>query len=327
MDFSLSLNLADISKADNLDKEKIYDILVIGAGPAGLNGALYGKRKGLNVAILSKNKGGQVISTSLVENYLGISDLEGEDLAKKFLEHVDELDIPIIEGYSVVDHFVEGKIHNLILDSGEGYKAKAILIAMGSNPRKLSIPKEDELLGKGVSYCAICDGPFFKDKDVFVAGGGNAAVEAAIDLAKFASSVTLVQRSVLRADQILIDRLYENPKIKVLLKTRVLEVLGENNVSGIIIEDSENGERKELKGQGLFIEIGSIPNTMPFDNKLNLNDKGEIIVSEKKETNIKGIYAAGDVTDSLYKQIITSASDGATAALAINEYINQTNFN
>lgn len=327
MDFNLSFSVENTpSSSKLLEQNKLYDSLIIGAGPAGLNAAIYAKRKGLDVAIVSKNKGGQIQDTSSVDNYLGIYDITGEGLAEKFLSHVSKLDVPILDNVEIVDYFSDNLVHNIVLSSGEIYKSKTLLIATGSSPRHLSVPGEIKLTGRGVSYCAICDGPLFSGLDVFVAGGGNSAVEAAIDLAKVVGSVTLVHRSQLRADKILVDQLYSNPKIKVLLKTKILDILGESLVEGLLVENLDTQEKSTLKGQGIFVEIGHIPNTKPFDKLLRLNEIGEIITGNKKETSIPGIFAAGDVTDSLYKQIIISAGEGATAALSINEYINQNKF-
>ncbi len=325
MDLSFSFRMDDL-KNISLEQDKVYDFLVVGAGPAGLNAAMYGKRKGLDVAVISKKKGGQIVDTSIVDNYLGLYGLTGEALAGKFLGHLADLEVPVLENTEVVDYFSQGLLHNVVLSTGEIYQARALLIATGSRPRLLSVPGESRFFGEGVSYCAICDGPLFKDTDVFVAGGGNSAVEAALDLAKLANSVTIVHRSEFRADKILVDKLAANPKIKIFLQTKITEIVGEKKMTGLLIEDLKTGENQVLKGSGIFIEIGNIPNTAPFDKILKLNERGEIITNSKKETNIQGIFAAGDVTDSLYKQIIISAGDGAVAALAINEYINQTEF-
>lgn len=327
MDFNLSFNVGNtFSSSDLLQKDKLYDSLIIGGGPAGLNAAIYAKRKGLDVAIISKKKGGQILDTSSVDNYLGIYDITGEGLAEKFLGHVSKLEVPILDNVEITDYYSDNLIHNVVLSNGDIYKSKTLLIATGSRPRPLYIPGETEFAGRGVSYCAICDGPLFTGNDVFVAGGGNSAVEAAIDLAKTAASVTLVHRSELRADKVLIDQLYSNDKINVILKTKILEILGENKMNGLLVENTETMEKKTLKGNGIFIEIGHIPNTSPFDKLLKLNERGEIITDDKKETSIPGIFAAGDVTNSPYKQIIISAGEGATAALAINEYINKNRF-
>ena len=309
--------------ASKVSADMLYDLLVIGGGPAGLNAALYAKRKGLSTCILTKRKGGQLLDTSTVDNYLGIRETSGENMVEEFLQHLATLDVPIKDEADVVAYAFEDGNHQLKLSSGELYRAKTILISTGSNPRHLDVIGEDTYAGKGVAYCAICDAPLFKGKDVFIAGGGNSAVESALDLAKVAKSVTLVHRSQLRADRILTDKLYENPKISVHLETQILEIFGDDAMKGIRVMDKKTGEELKLHADGIFIEIGHIPNLGPFKELLTLNDKGEILVDEKNRTSISGIYAAGDVTSIPYKQIIIAASDGAKAALAANEYLNQ----
>lgn len=327
MKLNLSFNLdSGTGKKSALDQEHLYDLLIIGSGPAGLNAALYGARKGLKVGVLGMKKGGQVLDTSTVDNYIGVEDATGEGLAERFAAHVQKLQVSLLEETEVIDYFQEGKFHNVVLSTGESYKAKTMIIATGSKPRKLDVPGEKEYAGKGVAYCAICDGPLFKDKDVFVAGGGNSAVEAVLDLSKHARSVTLVHRSQLRADQILIDQMNEDPKITVHLKTKILEIVGEKAMTGLKVEDADTGETKILEGDGIFIEIGYLPNTGPFKKHVELSDRGEILTDHRKATNIPGLFAAGDVTSFPYKQIVIAASDGAVAALAANDYIHQTQF-
>lgn len=324
MKLNLSFNLdSGAGKKSALNPETLYDLLIIGSGPAGLNAALYGARKGLKVGVLGMKKGGQVLDTSTVDNYIGVEDATGEGLAERFAAHVQKLQVPVLEETEVIDYFQEGKHHNVVLATGESYRAKTIVIATGSKPRKLDVPGEKEYAGKGVAYCAICDGPLFKDKDVFVAGGGNSAVEAALDLSKHARSVTLVHRSQLRADQILIDQMTADPKITVHLKTKILEITGEKAMTGIKVEDADTGETKVLDGDGIFIEIGYLPNTGPFKKHVALSERGEILIDERKATSLPGLFAAGDVTSFPYKQIVIAASDGAVAALAANDYIHQ----
>ncbi|TJX15920.1 FAD-binding protein [Tissierella creatinini] len=305
-----------------LNKDTLYDVLVIGGGPAGLNAALYSKRKGANVGIISKDLGGAILDTSSVENYLGYTSLGGAELAEKFKEHVSELDVPIDEFTSVEAIKLNDGIKELILGDGTSYRARAVIIATGSKPRKLGVPGETEFAGKGVCYCAICDGPFFTDEEVIVAGGGNSAVEAAIDLSKIASKVTIVHRSQFKADQILIDQLSRIENVEVHLNTEIREILGNKFVSGVKLFDKAENKEFTIEASGIFIEIGYTPNSAPFKDILELNEKSEIIVDSVGRTNVEGIYAAGDVTDTPYKQIIISASEGAKCALAANDYLN-----
>lgn len=326
MSFNFQVDLKkgfSFNSASKVSEEVLYDLIVIGGGPAGLNAALYAKRRGLSTCILTKRKGGQLLDTSMVDNYLGIREISGENMVEEFLQHLGTLEVPIKDEAEVMAYTFENGSHRLKLLSGELYKAKTILISTGSNPRHLDVLGEDTYAGKGVAYCAICDAPLFKGKDVFIAGGGNSAVESALDLAKLAKSVTLVHRSQLRADRILTDKLYEDPKIKVYLETQILEIFGDDAMKGIRAMDKKTGEELKLHADGIFIEIGHLPNLGPFKDLLALNEKGEILVDEKNRTSISGIYAAGDVTNIPYKQIIIAASDGAKAALAANEYLNQ----
>ncbi len=326
MSFKLNLDFGSTfatSSQNTLNPEIVYDILVVGGGPAGLNAALYASRKGLTTGILTKRKGGQILDTSDVDNYLGIKTISGEGLVHEFLSHVDQNGIPVLSDVEVLGVTAEAGVHSLSLDNGEVYRARALIVATGSKPRTLGVPGESEYSGKGVSYCAICDGPFFKGREVFVSGGGNSAAEAAIDLAKFAAKVTIVHRSQFRSDKVLTDQLYSNPKISVMLGTTITEVIGDGTFKGLKARDNSTGEEKTIKGDGLFVEIGHDPFTGPFGKILSLNGHGEIIVSQKNETNVPGIFAAGDVTEVPYKQIVIAASDGAKAALSASEYLNR----
>ena len=321
MDLNLNFNLKT-KEAVPFDHSQIYDIIVVGGGPAGLNAALYSKRKGNKVAIIAGQLGGQVVNTSVVENYLGYETLSGEDLVDSFVSHVQSLQVPTLE-YVMVDNIIsEDGIHRLILTDGTEAKTKTVILATGSQSRKLAVPGEEELAGRGVAYCAICDAPLYKGKDVLVAGGGNAAVEAAIDLSKVANSVTVVHRSKFRADQVLLDQMATRENVQVHLETQILEIAGEDFVTNVLAKDKTQNTLVEIPGDGIFIEIGHIPNTDTFKDVVALNDHGEVMVDEKCRTNIPGIFAAGDMTTTPYKQIIIATAQGATAALAANDYLN-----
>lgn len=322
-DFNFNLN-ASSNEGKHLSKEELYDILVIGGGPAGLNAALYSKRKGAKVGLLATSLGGQVSDTSSVENYLGFPSLSGGGLVQKFNDHVKTLEIPMATEVFVDSIAVseDQREKTVTLTSGESYRAKALILATGSKSRKLGVKGESELAGRGVAYCAICDGPMYRDKVVVVAGGGNSAVEAAIDLSKIAKFVTIVHRSQFRADKIVTDQLDKIENISVMLNTPILEILGGDLVKGIRVLDQTSGTESELFTEGVFVEIGYTPNTAPFQNLIELNERGEIVVDSYNRTNIEGIFAAGDVTTIPYKQIILSAADGAKSALAANDYLN-----
>lgn len=321
---SIEINLHRKNELTGYTEDKIYDLLILGAGPAGLNAALYAKRKGLETIIIAKDKGGQVMDTSSVENYLGFPSLTGEGLVKKFLEHVEELKVPILEYEEVerIQNDTDSSVKAVMLKNGKTLKTKTVIIATGSKPRRLGVPGEKEFSGKGVCYCAICDGPLFAEEEVIVAGGGNSAVEAALDLSKIASKVTVVHRSQFRADKILVDQLIQKPNVEIKLATDILEVYGDKFMSGIKVLNKENSNEYSIEAAGLFVEIGYLPNSEMFADFLELNSRNEIVVDKHGMTSIPGVFAAGDVTDTPYKQIIMSAADGAKCSLAANDYIN-----
>lgn len=320
-DFSFSLDQTGVAEPT---PETLYDFLVIGGGPAGLNAALYAKRKGLEVGVLTRQIGGQVVNTSSVDNYLGTKFATGEQLVNNFKEHVFELSVPVAE-YVDVEELIPGDethYHEVRLTDGKVFRSRTLLLATGTNHRKLGVEGEDRLAGRGVAYCAICDAPLYKNKNVIIAGGGNSAVEAALDLAKVANHVTLVHRSQFRADKILVDELFENDKIDIHLQTQILSIEGEDFMTHIRALKKETGEEIQVYADGIFVEIGNIPNSQLFEGLVDLNENNEIIVDTRCATNIPGIFAAGDVTDVAYKQIIIATSDGAKAALSANDYIN-----
>ncbi len=302
--------------------EKIYDVLVIGGGPAGLNAAIYSKRKGNDVVIVAMQVGGQMMNTGVVENYLGTKSLSGPELTMQFKEHVEDLEIPIMEYVGVEKLEKDGDLHLITLTDGQILKTKVVIIAIGGQPRKLGVKGEEEFAGLGVAYCAICDGPLYRGKDVIIAGGGNAAVEAAVDISKITNSVTIVHRSEFRADDIILDELKKCDNVTVHIQSPIQEILGDEFVTGVVALNKKTGKEFTVKADGVFIEIGYIPNTQMFKGILELDERGAIIVDEKGRTNVAGIYAAGDITNSPYNQIITAASDGAVCALAANEYLN-----
>lgn len=304
------------------EKTKLWDLIIIGGGPAGLNGALYAKRKGLTVGLISKNIGGQLHNTTIVDNYIGLNDITGENLSNEFLAHVKRLEVPIYQDVYVESIHKTDYVFNINLSSGEILQSKTVLITTGGNPRKLEVPGENEFANKGVSYCATCDAPFFKDKHVIVAGGGNSAAEAVIDLSKWASKVTVVHRSQWRADKILLEKLKEIPGLTVHLNTQIQQVNGNSMMTSLKVFDKTLNKTFDIEAEGLFVEIGLVPNSQLVKNLVKLNEKEEIIVDENQMTSLDGLFAAGDVTNQPYKQIIISASEGAKAALSITQYIN-----
>jgi alkyl hydroperoxide reductase subunit F len=299
----------------------MYDLMIIGGGPAGMTAAVYTARKKLNALLLSKDLGGQVNWIFGVENYMGYQFIEGPQLIKKFEEQVKQFPIDIKIGESVtsfsrIDGGFEARTNN-----GETYQAKAVLIATGKRPRPLNVPGEEKLRGRGVTYCATCDGPLFADMEVAVIGGGNSALEVVDDMVKIASHVYLVSLTPLTGDQVLIDRVKDARNLTMFLEHEVTEITGEKLVDGIKIRDLKTKQERELQVSGVLIEIGLIPSSGVVKGVAALNRKGEIEVTCNNETNVPGLFAAGDVTSVPEKQIVVAAGEGAKAALQAHRYL------
>lgn len=304
-------------------KDKHWELIIIGAGPAGLSAALYSGRGKIKTLVIDKSAipGGQIATTSLIEDYPGVKALSGEELGRIMMEQAKEFSA----NFSFNEEVKEVDLHNKIVKTDKGeYKAKAIIIATGAVERKLNVPGEKELKGRGVSYCAVCDAPFFKDKEVIVVGGGNSALDESLYLSKFVKKLYIVhRRDKLRADKVLQERAFANPKIEFIWNTEVKEIKGKDKVEGVVLYNKKTGEEKEMKVDGIFIYIGMLPNTKMFKGQLEMDERGYIITNERMETNIPGVYAVGDVRKSPVKQAITAASDGAIAALMAEKYIEE----
>jgi alkyl hydroperoxide reductase subunit F len=301
----------------------MYELIIIGGGPAGMTAAVYAARKKLNTLLISYNIGGQGLNTWLIENYMGYQFIEGRELMQKFEEQVKQFSTSVkvevgktVEKLSRVDGGFEVRTHN-----GVTYQAKAVILATGKRPRKLNVPGEDELLGKGVTYCAICDGPVFADVKVAVIGGGNSALEAADDMIKIAEHVYLISLTPLTGDQILIDKVKSAGNLTIFLEHEVLEIKGEGRVEGVRIRDLKSKQEKELAINGIFIEIGLMPNSELVKELVAPNRLGEILVDCGNETGVPGFFAAGDVTSVPDKQIVIAAGEGAKAALQAHRYL------
>lgn len=293
-----------------------YEVIIIGAGPAGLTAALYASRAGMKVAILEKAApGGKLVKTHRIENYPGISSIGGADLAYQMYEHATEFGAEYLYG-DVVEVVDEKEYKRVICDDGTEYTAKAIIVATGTVERMLKIPHEEEMIGRGVSYCAVCDGSFFKDKVVTVIGGGNAALEEALYLTQFVKKLYIViRRDVFRAEEKVQREVENDPKIEVITKHVPKEiVVTDNQVSGLYIENVDTRELVLLETAGIFPYIGSDP-AIGFLKNLPIDaDKGYLLVDENMETSIKGIYACGDIRKKQLRQVVTAVSDGAIAA-------------
>lgn len=301
--------------------DTLYDVLIIGGGPAGLSAALYAARKLLKTLILTKDIGGQVTWAYDVDNYLGFTQMDTADLVTRFEEHVDKYELEKQVGVDVTRGVLAGKIKQVITSGNEVYFAKTVIIATGKRPKRMGVPGEEEFTGKGVAYCATCDAPLFAGLDVAVAGGGNSALEAALDLAKVANQVYVVSLTPLTGDQILQDKVTGTENIKLFLEHEVTRIMGESGVEAAEIQPVKGGEVLKLSVSGVFVEIGLRPNSEMVVDTLNLNQAGEIVVDAECHTGLAGVFACGDVTDVPFKQIVVAAGEGAKAALSAHKYI------
>ncbi|MDU2583825.1 MAG: thioredoxin-disulfide reductase [Anaerococcus prevotii] len=308
----------------------MYDIIIIGGGPAGLTAGLYAGRSKLKTLIIEKAvAGGQISGTAFVENYPGsIDEATGMGLSERMLEQAEEFCDIKYEDVKEVE--LEGKVKKIKTDGGE-YEAKVVIISSGATHRKLDVPGEKEFANKGVSYCATCDGPFYTGLDIFVVGGGDSALEEATYLTKFGKSVTIIhRRDEFRASGVVVDKIKENPKIKLELDAVVKEIKGDKEAESLIIENTKTGETKELKSGdnspiGVFIFIGYIPQTEIFEGKIKMNH-GYILTDEDMKTNIEGVFAVGDTREKKVRQMVTAAGDGCIAAVLANRYLEGSNW-
>ncbi len=298
-----------------------YDVVVIGGGPAGASAAIYTTRKGMKTAVLAERIGGQVQDTKGIENLISVPYIEGPELSGQLSKHMDEYDIKVLDNRRVEK--IEGEKGNftLTLNSPEALKAKTVIVATGAKWRELNVPGEKEYIGRGVAFCPHCDGPYYKGKDIAVIGGGNSGVEAAIDLAGIVKSVTLIEFAEdLKADQVLIKKLQSLSNTKVIKNTKTNEVIGNGEkVTALEIENRNSGDKTKLELDGVFVQIGLVPNSAFLNGLVETNRYGEIVVNEKCKTSTEGIYAAGDVTTVPYKQIVISMGEGAKAGLTVFE--------
>ena len=305
-------------------KKTKFDVVIIGAGPSGYTAGIYCSRAGYDTLILSGIlPGGQLVNTTEVENYPGFEKgIMGPDLMIEMRKQTQRMGTTIVDDEVVNVDFRDTPFK--ILTASEEYEGKAVIIATGANPRKLGLEGEKTFAGKGVSYCATCDGPFFRNLELIVAGGGDSAIEEATFLTKFATIVHLVhRRSELRASKIMQERAFNNDKIKFIWDSEIIDIQGDQKMQKAIIKNIKTNEQTTLDVGGLFVAIGHEPNTKLFKNQIDLDDDGYIILKNKTHTNIEGVFAAGDVHDRSYRQAITAAGFGCMAAIDVDKYLTE----
>ena len=299
----------------------MYDLIIIGAGPAGMTAAVYAARQKAETLVLARDVGGQLNWTLGIENYMGYQFIEGIELIRKFEEQVRKFPIDIKIGQAIEsiirvhDGFEIGDV------DGAKYLGRTAIICSGKRPRMLNVPGEEMLRGRGLTYCEVCDGPLFQDMDVAVIGGGNSALEAAIDMTKIARHIYLVSLTPLTGDHILKEKAIEASNITIMTEHETMEVLGDGMVSGIRVKDIKSEQEQVMGVGGVFVEIGLIPNSDFVRGMLTLNEFGEILINCACETGVPGLYAAGDVTNVPAKQIVVAAGEGAKAALQAHQYL------
>jgi thioredoxin reductase (NADPH) len=303
-----------------------YDLVVIGAGPAGLTAAIYGARSGLSVLVLERSApGGQAATTDLIENYPGFPEgVYGPELTEAMQKQAGKFGATFKSIENVTG--IEKKDHDYVVKIGDAqrYAAKAVIVASGADPVKLGVSGEDILVGKGVSYCAVCDGAFFKGAEVAVVGGGNSAVEEAIYLTRYAKKVYLIhRRNRFRADKILVDRALAHPQIEAVMESVVESIVGEKAVTGVKVKNVSTGQTRTLPIEGIFIYAGYRPNTDFLKGMVPLDESGSMITDAEMATGVPGIFAAGDVRHKGLRQVVTAVGDGATAAFWAEKYIEE----
>lgn len=312
-------NLLNIDS--KIDVREVFDVVIVGAGPAGMSAAIYAIRKNLKTLIIAGDVGGQLGTTYEVGNYPGFEMISGPTLVQQFESHMDKYGIQKLVGEKVTELSISGNCKVLHTASGREIRSRSIIIATGAFKRKLNIPGETEFSGKGVVYCSTCDGPLFKDMDVAIIGGGNSGLEAAIEMNGLARKVYLVSRTEFTGDQVLQDKVNNAERVESLVLHDPLEISGAIQTESLSVKNLDTGDVRKLEVQGVFIEIGLYPNSDFVLDFLSTNERGEIKVDSRGRTGVSGIFAAGDVTDSHDKQIVIAAGAGANAALGAFEYL------
>lgn len=324
------LDTSGIEKAaEKISAKAAFDVLVVGGGPAGSAAAIYAARKGIRTGVAAERFGGQVLDTMSIENFISVQETEGPKLASALEAHVRQYDVDIMNlqrASSLVPAKNTGDLHEIRFESGATLKSKTVILATGARWREMGVPGEQEYKAKGVCFCPHCDGPLFKGKRVAVIGGGNSGVEAAIDLAGIVSHVTLLEfDSKLRADAVLQRKLFSLPNVDVITSALTSEVKGDGQkVTGLVYKNRDNGEFTSVGLEGIFVQIGLLPNTDWLKGTVELSPRGEIIVDARGETSLPGVFAAGDVTTVPYKQIVIAVGEGAKASLSAFDHLIRT---
>jgi thioredoxin reductase (NADPH) len=307
-----------------VSEEKIYDIIIAGAGPAGMTAAVYASRANLSTLMIERGvPGGQMANTEEVENYPGFDHILGPELSTKMFDHAKKFGAEY--AYGDIKEVIDGEEYKTIVAGKKEYKARAVIITTGAEYKKIGVPGENELGGRGVSYCAVCDGAFFKERELVVIGGGDSAVEEGVYLTRFASKVTIIhRRDELRAQKILQQRAFENEKIDFIWNHTVKEIHEQDGKVGkLTLVNTQNGEEMEFKADGVFVYVGMLPLSKPFESLGITNENGYIETNERMETKVKGIFAAGDIREKMLRQIVTATGDGSIAAQSAQHYIEE----
>jgi alkyl hydroperoxide reductase subunit F len=313
---------ASVRQAAELDKKDVFDVLIVGGGPAGAAAAIYAARKGISTGVVAERFGGQVLDTLAIENFVSVKETEGPQFATALEQHVKSYDVDIMDVQRAAA-LVPGALNEIKLANGATLKARTIVLATGARWREVNVPGEREYRNHGVAYCPHCDGPLFKGKRVAVIGGGNSGVEAAIDLAGIVKEVTLLEFGAeLRADAVLQRKLHSLPNVTVITQAQTTEITGNGKqVDGLVYTERQSGASKRIELEGVFVQIGLVPNTEWLKGTVELSRHGEVVVDAKGQTSVPGVFAAGDVTTVPYKQIVIAVGEGAKAALSAFDHL------
>ena len=321
----LVLDTSAFTQSPPPDRSATYDMLILGGGPAAMSAAVYAARKMLKIAIITLNFGGQLKETSFVENYLGFQNIHANDLVSRFDDHVKSFSLPVGIGAAIKEVRKEDALFSVLMEDGARFSGKTIIFATGETHRRLKISGEEEFMGRGVSYCATCDAPLYREKKVLVVGGGNSAFTTALDLSRGNAEIVLVNIvQGWHADAFLREKIEGYEKAELLDLYELVSIEGKEHVESVVLKDHRTGEERTVPVDGIFIEIGLLPNSRPAADLVKLNEIGEVVIDCLCRTNVPGFFAAGDVTTVPHKQIIISAGEGAKAALTAYSYLIET---